>query len=31
MPFDVPAEHVEQVLEAKTWFETYYAKYPESW
>jgi len=31
MPYDVPSEHIEQVLEAKEWFETYYAKYPESW
>jgi hypothetical protein len=31
MPYDVPAEHIEQVLEAKTWFETYYTGYPESW
>jgi len=31
MPYDVPAEHVQQVLEAKEWFEEHYAKYPESW
>jgi hypothetical protein len=29
MPYDVPAAHMEQVLEVKEWFETYYAKYPE--
>ena len=27
MPYDVPVEHIEQVLEAKTWFETYYHFY----
>jgi len=31
MPYDVPLEHMEQVLEAREWFEKYYAKYPESW
>jgi hypothetical protein len=31
MPYDVPSEHITQALEAKEWFETYYAKYPESW
>ena len=31
MPYDVPAEHIEQVLEAKEWFYTHYTKYPESW
>jgi hypothetical protein len=31
MPFDVPAEHIEQVLEAREWFEMHYTKYPESW
>jgi hypothetical protein len=30
MPYDVPAAHMEQVLEAKKWFETYYTKYPEA-
>ena len=31
MPYDVPVEHIEQILDAKNWFETYYSKYPESW
>jgi len=31
MPYDVPAEHVQQVLEAKEWFDEHYANYPESW
>jgi len=31
MPYDVPVEHMEQILEARTWFDTYYAKYPTSW
>jgi hypothetical protein len=31
MPYDVPVEHVDQALEAKEWYEQYYAKYPESW
>ena len=31
MPFDVPAEHIEQVLEAREWFDMHYTKYPESW
>ncbi|MCZ7663947.1 MAG: hypothetical protein M5U22_13940 [Thermoleophilia bacterium] len=29
MPYDVPVENVDKVLEAKTWYETYYAHYPE--
>jgi hypothetical protein len=28
MPFDVPVENVDKVLEVKTWYETYYAHYP---
>jgi hypothetical protein len=31
MPYDVPVEHMAQALEAKEWYEQYYAKYPESW
>jgi hypothetical protein len=31
MPYDVPVEHMDQAIEAKDWFEQYYAKYPESW
>jgi hypothetical protein len=31
MPYDVPVEHMDQAIEAKEWFEQYYAKYPESW
>jgi len=31
MPYDVPVEHVEQAIEARDWFEQYYAKYPDSW
>jgi hypothetical protein len=31
MPYDVPVEHMDQALEAKEWYEQYYAKYPESW
>jgi hypothetical protein len=31
MPYDVPVEHIDQALEAKEWYEQYYAKYPESW
>jgi hypothetical protein len=31
MPYDVPVEHMDQALEAKKWYEQYYAKYPESW
>jgi len=31
MPYDVPLEHMMQVLEAKEWYEQYYAKYPEKW
>jgi hypothetical protein len=31
MPYDVPAEHVEQAIEARDWFDQYYAKYPDSW
>jgi hypothetical protein len=31
MPYDVPVEHMDQALEAKDWYEQYYAKYPESW
>jgi len=30
MPFDVPAEHIDKVLEAKAWYEKYYTKYPTS-
>jgi hypothetical protein len=30
MPYDVPAEHIEQAYEAKTWFEQYYTKYPDT-
>ncbi|HZJ02386.1 MAG TPA: hypothetical protein VFE20_01685 [Thermoleophilia bacterium] len=29
MPFDVPVENVDKVLEVKTWYETYYAHYPD--
>ncbi len=29
MPFDVPVENVDKVLEAKTWYEQYYAHYPD--
>jgi hypothetical protein len=28
MPYDVPAERVDQVLEAVEFYNTYYAKYP---
>ncbi len=28
MPFDVPMEHMNQVLSARDWFEEYYAPYP---
>lgn len=28
MPYDVPAEHVDQVIEAVDWYNTYFAKYP---
>jgi hypothetical protein len=31
MPYDVPVEHMDQAMEAKEWYEQYYAKYPESW
>jgi hypothetical protein len=31
MPYDVPVEHMDQAIEARDWFEQYYAKYPESW
>jgi hypothetical protein len=31
MPYDVPVEHMDQAIEAKDWYEQYYAKYPESW
>jgi hypothetical protein len=31
MPYDVPLEHMDQAIEAKEWYEQYYAKYPESW
>jgi hypothetical protein len=31
MPYDVPVEHMDQAIEAKEWYEQYYAKYPESW
>lgn len=30
MPFDIPAEHMEQVLDARDWFDENYPKYPES-
>jgi hypothetical protein len=29
MPYDVPVENVDKVLEAKTWYETYYSPYPD--
>jgi hypothetical protein len=29
MPYDVPVENVDAVLEAKEWFEQYYTEYPE--
>ena len=29
MPSDVPVEDVDEVLEAMTWYETYYAPYPD--
>jgi len=28
MPYDVPVEHMDQVIEAVEWYNTYYAKYP---
>jgi hypothetical protein len=28
MPYDVPVEHVEQVIAAKAWFDEYYPRYP---
>ncbi|MDO9574214.1 MAG: hypothetical protein Q7I94_04385 [Candidatus Contubernalis sp.] len=28
MPYDVPVENVDKVLEAKAFYEKYYAKYP---
>jgi len=28
MPYDVPGEHVDQVIEAVEWYNYYYAKYP---
>jgi hypothetical protein len=31
MPYDVPVEHMDQAIEARDWYEQYYAKYPESW
>jgi hypothetical protein len=31
MPYDVPVEHMDQAIEAREWYEQYYAKYPESW
>ena len=30
MPYDVPPEHIDQVLEAKDWFDEYYPKYPQA-
>lgn len=29
MPYDVPVENVQKCLDAKTWYEQYYAHYPE--
>jgi hypothetical protein len=29
MPYDVPVENVDKVLEAKAWYEQFYAHYPE--
>jgi hypothetical protein len=31
MPYDVPVEHMDQVIEVREWFDEYYAKYPDSW
>jgi hypothetical protein len=31
MPYDVPVEHMDQAIEARDWYDQYYAKYPESW
>lgn len=31
MPYDVPVEHMDQAMEARTWFDEYYAKYPTKW
>jgi hypothetical protein len=31
MPYDVPVEHMDQAIEAREWFDQYYAKYPDSW
>jgi len=31
MPYDVPVEHMDQAIEARDWFDQYYAKYPTSW
>jgi len=28
MPYDVPVENVDKALEAKAWYEQFYAKYP---
>jgi len=29
MPYDVPAEHMAQVIEARDWYNEYYPKYPD--
>lgn len=29
MPYDVPVENVQKCLDAKAWYEQYYAHYPE--
>jgi len=29
MPYDVPVEHMDQVLEAREWYNQYYTSYPE--
>jgi len=29
MPYDVPVENVDKVLEAKEWYERFYARYPD--
>lgn len=28
MPYDVPAEHVDQAIQAVEWYNTYYVRYP---
>ncbi|MCG8400103.1 MAG: hypothetical protein MJA84_00735 [Firmicutes bacterium] len=30
MPYDVPVGNVDKVLEAKEWYERYYAMYPKN-